>query len=396
MVLAFPKKLNRRKTASPCRQRTGSNLFASYRVMVERNAARGLRIPPKIAAFVSLLGLVASVTSAKPAERLSHTNLLHFRDAKGAVQIIRSTNEWKARRLAILAAMVEVMGPLPGKEKRCPLDVMVEEEVDCGDHVRRLISYASEPGSRVPAYLLVPKAALNSAGKFPGALALHQTHALGHKVVVGLGSSPNDEYGVELVKRGYVCLAPSYPLLANYQPNVKGLGYESGTMKAIWDNLRGVDLLESLPYVKRGSFGAIGHSLGGHNSIYTAAFDERIKVIVSSCGFDSFRDYQDGNITGWTSQRYMPKLKIYAPDSYPFDFHEIIGALAPRAVFVNAPIGDTNFKWRSVDAVTTSARNVFHLYGKPERLRVEHPDCGHEFPRAVREEAYKLFDRHLK
>ena len=53
----------------------------------------------------------------------------------------------------ILRGMQAVMGTLPGGEKRCPLDMKVEEEVDCGTYVRRLITYASEPGARVPAYL---------------------------------------------------------------------------------------------------------------------------------------------------------------------------------------------------------------------------------------------------
>lgn len=335
-------------------------------------------------------------TVAQSAEKLSHTSLLQFIAADGAIKTVRTTNDWNVRRQSILRAMQDVMGPLPGNEKRCPLDVKLEEEVDCGEYVRRFISCASEPGARVPAYLLVPKAALSSTKQFPGVLVLHQTHALGQKVVVGLGNSTNDEYGVELVRRGYVVLAPPYPLLANYQPDLKKLGYESGTMKAIWDNLRGLDLLESLPFAKRGGFGAIGHSLGGHNAIYTAAFDERIKVIVSSCGFDSYRDYKDGNITGWTSERYMPKLKSYAPDNYPFDFHEIIGALAPRAVLVNAPLGDTNFKWRSVDAVAASAREVFRLYDAEKSLQVEHPNCGHLFPAEMRNQAYKLLDEELK
>ncbi|PYJ85204.1 MAG: alpha/beta hydrolase [Verrucomicrobia bacterium] len=300
--------------------------------------------------------------------------------------------------------MQEVMGPLPGKEKRCPLDVKVEEEVDCGDYVRRFLTYASEPGSRAPAYLLIPKSALNSKAKAPGILCLHQTHSLGQKVVVGLGNSPNDQYGVELARRGYVCLAPAYPLLANYQPDLNALGYQSGTMKAIWDNLRGLDLLESWPFVKRGKFGAIGHSLGGHNAIFTAVFDERIKVIVSSCGFDSFSDYYGGDPgvwrpeRGWCQTRYMPRLAQYVGrlTEIPFDFHELIGALAPRHVFVNAPLGDTNFKWRSVDAVVTAARPVFELYHVAQNLRVEHPDCGHLFPPEMRQMAYKLFDENLK
>src|SRR5207249_2679389 len=77
-----------------------------------------------------------------------------------------------------------------------------------------------------------------------------------------------------------------------------------------------------LPYVQTNGFGAIGHSLGGHNSIYTAVFDERIKVIVSSCGFDSFQDYMNGNIKGWTSERYMPRLLDYPLSGLPFDFYK--------------------------------------------------------------------------
>ncbi|HWN97164.1 MAG TPA: alpha/beta hydrolase [Methylomirabilota bacterium] len=343
---------------------------------------------------LALSGLADSGRTAS--EPLSRTNLLQFVATNGDVRAIHSTNDWNIRRAAILLAMQEVMGAFPANAKRVPLEVKVEEEVDCGDYVRRFLSYTAEPGSRVPAYLLVPKRALNATNRFPAVLTLHQTHAAGQKVVVGLGNSPNDEYAVELARRGYVCLAPPYPLLANYSPDLKKLGYESGTMKAIWDNVRALDLLEALPYVRRGGFGAIGHSLGGHNSIYTAVFDERIKVIASSCGFDSYRDYKDGDITGWTSARYMPKLKQYAPESYLFDFHEIIGALAPRIVFVSAPLGDTNFKWRSVDAVAASARTIFALHHLPKNLHIEHPDCGHQFPKEMREKAYALFDAHLK
>jgi len=339
-------------------------------------------------------------------QRLARTNLLIYRDNKGAVRPVKSLRDWPKRRAEILRGMKEVMGPLPGKDKRCPLDPKVEEEVDCGDYVRRFLTYVSEPGARVPAYLLIPKSVLyaKSKHKAPAILCLHQTHSLGQKVVVGLGGSTNDEYGVELARRGYVCLAPPYPLLANYNPDLKALGYQSGTMKAIWNNVRGLDLLESLPFVKRGRFGAIGHSLGGHNAIFTAVFDQRIKVIVSSCGFDSFPDYYGGDPEvwkperGWCQTRYMPKLVQYAGrlNEIPFDFHELIGALAPRQVFVNAPLGDTNFNWRSVDAVAKAASQVYSLYVVPQNLRVEHPDCGHLFPREVREMAYLLLDETLK
>jgi hypothetical protein len=147
--------------------------------------------------------------------------------------------------------------------------------------------------------------------------------------------------------------------------------------------------------VKKGKFGAIGHSLGGHNSIYTAVFDERIKVIVSSCGFDSFHDYMNGDIKGWTSERYMPKLLDYELDEIPFDFHELIGALAPRVCFINAPTGDANFKWRSVDEVVGAASQIYRLYGVPENLQVRHPECAHDFPDTIRAEACQILEAGL-
>src|SRR5437660_3512699 len=155
----------------------------------------------------AILCLLAFLPCTRPA---AYGEILN---TKGHALSAKSVRDWQKRRAAIVRAMQEVMGPLPGKEKRCPLDVKVEEEVDCGDYVRRYLTYAAEPGSRVPAYLLIPKSVLyaKSKHKAPAILCLHQTHSLGQKVVVGLGNSTNDEYGVELARRGYVCLAPPYP-----------------------------------------------------------------------------------------------------------------------------------------------------------------------------------------
>ena len=362
--------------------------------------------PPRLWLLAAALAVFAAVRlSAAPAPRLERTNLLTYATASGDVKPVKSVADWQLRRAAILQGMQEVMGPLPGAEKRGALDLKVEEEVDCGSYVRRLITYASEPGGRVPAYLLVPKDALTGKKKVPGVLCPHPTdNTLGHKVVVGLGGKPNRQYAAELAERGFVTLAPAYPLLANYQPDLKALGWQSGTLKAVWDNIRGLDLLESLPYVKRTGFGTIGHSLGGHNSVFTAVFDERIKVIVSSCGLDSFLDYYHGDPKnwrpekGWCQTRYMLKLADYAgrlPD-IPFDFHELVGALAPRVCFIAAPLKDSNFKWDSVDRVAAAAEQVYQLHGKPQNLIVAHPDCDHDFPDEMREKAYQLLEQHLK
>jgi dienelactone hydrolase len=334
-----------------------------------------------------------------PLRGLSRSNLLEYPAADGTTKIAQTAKEWEARRKAALAGFQQVAGPLPGSGMRCALDPQTLEETDCGSYVRRLITYASQPGGRVPAYLCIPKTALQGA-KTPAVLCLHPTeNTIGHKVVVGLGGKPHRQYAAELAERGFVTLAPSYPLLADYQPDLKSLQMPSGTMKAVWDNLRGLDFLESLPFVdtSRG-FAAIGHSLGGHNAIFTAVFDDRIRVIVSSCGFDSFLDYKGGNIQGWNQERYMSKMGDYIgrPQDVPFDFYELIACLAPRHVYVNAPLRDSNFSWQSVDRIAATALPVFRLQQAGAHLQIAHPDSDHDFPDPERLASYEVILRVLR
>ncbi len=363
-------------------------------------SARRTQLPSLFAA-----ALLFSTLPAASAQ-LSRNNLLQYLDDSGNVQPVTNAEQWQKRRSQIVKAMQEVMGPMPGDDRRVDLDVKVEEEADAGTYVRRLITYQSEPGSRTPAYLCIPKDALAGKRKAAAVLCLHPTdNTVGHKVVVGLGGRAGRQYAAELAERGYVTLSPAYPHLANYWPNLGKLGYVSGTMKAIWDNSRGLDLLESLDYVESSrGFGAIGHSLGGHNAIYTAVMDQRVSAIVSSCGFDAYPDYMDGAERvwyfgqGWCQIRYMPRMSNYRGklNEIPFDFPELIGALAPRSLFVNAPLHDSNFRWKSVDACADAARPVYKLLGDASQLVIQHPDSDHNFPGDMREAAYQALDSVLK
>src|SRR5262249_47317174 len=155
---------------------------------VRRNAMeRTLRfLGPTVFLWCVLATSLAPAPSAR--DRLDRNHLLIYRDAAGRIQPVQTVADWQKRPAAVLEGMQQVMGPLPGKEKRGPLDVRIEEEVDGGSFVRRRITYASEPGGRVPAYLLIPKKALAGQERAPAVLCLHPTdHRIGHQAVVGLG-----------------------------------------------------------------------------------------------------------------------------------------------------------------------------------------------------------------
>ncbi|MCA1684978.1 MAG: hypothetical protein LC745_03135, partial [Planctomycetia bacterium] len=122
-----------------------------------------------LACFIALTATDPTRADERPARgapvpRLPKDNLLVYRGAAGEPLPVRGVDDWLKRRGEILASVQAVMGRFPGPERRCPLDVKVEQEVDCGSYVRRLLTYASEPGSRVPAYLLIPKAVLKGDG----------------------------------------------------------------------------------------------------------------------------------------------------------------------------------------------------------------------------------------
>jgi dienelactone hydrolase len=327
-----------------------------------------------------------------------HQDLSYYLDAKGIKRSIESIDDWKIRRQHVLAHLQTVMGPLPKPESPVPLECEYGEPVSLAHSMRCSVSYHTDsPTDRVRAWLFIPSGG-PKAMRRPAVLCLHQTTPIGKDEPAGLGSNPNLDYALELADRGYVTIAPDYPSFGEHEYDFDRSCYESGSMKAIYDNMRAIDLLTSLPEVDPERIACIGHSLGGHNSIFTAVFDARLKAIVSCCGFTRFHKYKGGDLTGWSSSRYMPRIAAdynADPDRVPFDFPELTAALAPRAFLAVAPLADDNFDVAGVRDVFAAARPIYELYGEADRLVADYPNAAHDFPMASRQRAYEFIDKHL-
>lgn len=347
--------------------------------------------------------------SATSPHYTEHQDLSYYLSDDGTRVPIRTAADWQHRRSHILAGMQEAMGPFPHPKSPVPLDVQTVSEEKQDGYTRRKITYhTDDPKTRIHAWLLLPlpsgegrgEGASASSAKRPAALCLHQTTKNGKDSPVGLADRPTLHYAKELAKRGYVTISPDYPSFGDSKDyNFDDDNYVSGTMKAIYDNTRAIDVLQSMPEVDPNDIGCIGHSLGGHNTLFTAVFDERIKAAVTCCGFTSAHKYKGGDLKGWTSPRYMPLIATKyksSPDQIPFDFAEIIAAIAPRAAFVVAPLHDDNFEISGVYDVLNAARPIYKLLGHSECLKAVHPDSAHDFPDAERKQAYEFLDRNLK
>ena len=344
-------------------------------------------------------------TLLKKSEDNQCDGLLNYHDKNGKCKTIQTMKEWNSKKQDILNNMQEVMGKLPA-DKYKKFDVQYTDSVKHATYVLYSINFEVAPSEKVYAYLYKPN---DTNKRHPAMLALHGTGADGKRIINGETSIKNRQYAKELAERGYVVIAPDYPSmgeLADY--DFENDRYESGTMKAIFNHLSCIDLLQTLYYVNKDKIGVIGHSLGGHNAIFVAAFDPRIKVVVSSCGWtllDYYNagvkttDHYGGALGPWAQDRYMPYIKTkYNLDSaqVPFDFDEIIVTIAPRPFFSNSPKGDGNFSIDGVRKGVSRLQKVYDFMKAPDNIKAVYPDVGHDFPSVLRQEAYRYIDKFLK
>lgn len=347
-------------------------------------------------------GIIGSALRAAPPFYSDKQDLLYFLDAKGTRHPVQSPGDWEKRRRDVLANMQEVMGPMPTIDHQLPVAVEVIKEQKTAKYTWRRITYVVERGDRAYAYVYIPHG-LTGGKRAPAMVSLHGTT---YRNYVPLSETPprekigDGQYAQELAERGYVVIAPDYLFLGpDYKTDPVSLGYVSGTMKGIVNHIRAVDVLASMPEVDITRVGALGLSLGGHNALFLAVFDPRIRAAVSSAGFNTFAKYYGGNLKGWTSNRYMPRIATaYGSDParMPFDFTEVLAAIAPRPVFVNAPISDSNFEVSGVKDCVNAAQRVYErVFNAADKLVAQYPEGGHGFSPAARQTAYEHLDRWL-
>ncbi len=340
--------------------------------------------------------LASWIAEQAPVSYDEHQGLGYYLDrTRRGRHEVRSPRDWQIRRRHILDNLERVMGRMPDSSMHCALDVRVIEESRKGNVVHRKLSFQSDPFDRVTAWLLLPTTPHKQ--KRPAILCLHQTVCEGKDEPVGLAGSPNMHYGRELAEQGFIVLAPDYPSFGDHAYEfARHPEFVSGSLKAVWDNRRSVDLLVGLPEVDPERIGVIGHSLGGHNALFTAVFEPRLKVVVSSCGFTSLLK---DDLPSWTGPRYMPRIATdFGNDirRMPFDFAEIVACIAPRPLLACAATRDDDFDVSGVRDVITAAQPIYTLLGGARHLQTEYPDSPHDFPKETRAKAFGFLDRYLR
>ena len=89
---------------------------------------------------------------------------------------------------------------------------------------------------------------------------------------------------IELAQRGYACIVPELPDLQKETAVTRSLPQlkEEHVISDIWNCIRAVDLLESLPQVDGDRLGCLGNDLGAQIALLTAVLDQRLVATLCS------------------------------------------------------------------------------------------------------------------
>ena len=331
--------------------------------------------------------------------------LLVYYDEDDRLRPISTPKHFEIKRQQIIDGMLLGMGKLPERPKRGSIKDfnirVLNNTQQRGRYVKKTITFEAAEGEMIHAFLYEPLD--KQAGKKrPGIVGMHPTGNAGKG---SFESWPLCNFPIELAMMGYVVIVPDYPGFGDARPyDFDTDRYDSGTIKGVFNHMTCVDLLRVHPDVDPNKIGTIGHSLGGHNAMFLAAFDDRVKIAVSSCGWTPFEYYETkkGRLKTWALPRYMPPLEtVYQSDhkKFPFDFHEVAAAIAPRVFLSSSPTADGVFPGWGPKAAEPLIRKYYKACGAEKAFQFHQPRAQHRFPWDTRQKAYRsmndAFDYHF-
>src|SRR5207245_4075536 len=162
-------------------------------------------------------------------------------------QPVTTKETWEKQRQVLQSEWLKRLGEPPARPEK--LDVKIESREAEADHVRQMVSFASEDNDRIRAYLLLPHD-VKEGEKRPAVVVFHPTTNETLREPAGLGKRQEMALALQLARRGYITLSPECFImkgdgpkaqaqrLAERRPGWTGLG------KVTFDASRTGDVLQ--------------------------------------------------------------------------------------------------------------------------------------------------------
>ena len=287
---------------------------------------------------------------------------------------------WMAKAAELREHILVSNGLTPMPEKT-PLNAHVFGQIEREDYTVEKVYFEAYPGFFTTGNLYRPK---GMKGPFPGIVSPH-----GHW---GRGRLENSEAGsvpgrcINFAKQGYVIF--SYDMVGRcdsgeqidhaYGGEREALWGLSLMALQLWNGVRAVDFLETLPDVDADRIGCTGASGGGTQTFMLTAIDDRIKVSAPV-------NMISAHMQGGCLCENAPNLRV--------DISNIeIGALmAPKPLLLVSATGDWTKNTPTVEY--PAIRSIYAHFGAEDKVHEVQIDADHNYNKDSREAVYAWFGK---
>lgn len=325
-----------------------------------------------------LLTHVGEEGSSLP-EDLRVTDLRH-RDRTYDFPSYATRQDWEARAADLRQHILVSTGLWPLPEKT-PLNAQVFDRLERDGYTVEKVYFESYPGFLVTGNLYRPR---GRSGPFPGILNPH-----GHW---GNGRLANEESGsipgrcINQARQGYVAF--SYDMVGYNDSRQVDHGYGADPRQhlwgislmglQLWNSIRALDFLSSLPDVDPTRLGCTGESGGGTQTFMLSAVDDRVRVAVPV-------NMISAHFQGGCLCENAPNLRL---DTFNV---EIAALFAPKPLLLVSCTGDWTKNTPQVEF--PAIQSIYRLYGAEEKVQWVQMVADHNYNRESREAAYAWFGR---
>jgi dienelactone hydrolase len=288
---------------------------------------------------------------------------------------------WKQRAAYLRERILWSAGLLP-MPVRNDLKPTVFGEIKRADYSVAKVHFESLPGFFVTGNLYLPA----GPGPFPAILTPHGHWAYGRLENTSLNSVPGR--AINLARQGYVVFTydmvgygDSRQLPHTFDGKRETLWGLSLAGLQLWNAIRALDFLESLPMVQRDAIGATGESGGGTQTFLLSAVDPRVKVAVPV-------NMISLHMQGGCLCENPPGLRLDTTNV------EIAATIAPRPLLMVAATGD--WTKNTLEQEFPAVRSIYELLGARDRVHAVRFDAEHNYNKDSREAMYAWMARWLK
>jgi hypothetical protein len=292
-----------------------------------------------------------------------------------------SVEAWTPRAQFLRAHVLASAGLMPMPAKT-PLHPVIFDEVKHSDYSVAKVYFESLPGFFVTGNLYRPA----GDGPYPAVLSPHGHWTNGRLENSEVTSGPRRAIG--LARQGFVVFThdmigynDSRQLTHEFGGRRENLwGLTLGGLQ-LWNGIRALDFLETLPYVRRDGFGVTGESGGGTQTFLLAAVDDRVAV-AAPVNMISL------HMQGGCLCENLPGLRLDTTNV------EIAATIAPRPLLMVSATGDWTAE--TLDVEYPAVRSIYALFDAASRVRAVRIDAPHNYNKESREAMYAWMARWLQ